>query len=134
MRAKTLGVMPPETYTQAMKTMSARRWRMDEPGPLGPPEKPVLLARAIEVAEGTGVTLDDLAAERGLPIRDLAWTSEPPPGMSPGGAPSVPSALVTAISQLGSRRTARSLGVRGDAGGHASSRRTCRDAAVPCRS
>jgi Zn-dependent peptidase ImmA (M78 family)/transcriptional regulator with XRE-family HTH domain len=71
MRARTLGAMTPETYTQAMKTMSARRWRKDEPGPLGPPEKPVLLATAIEVAQQHGVTLDDLAAERGLPVRDL---------------------------------------------------------------
>lgn len=70
-RAQTLGVMDPAAYTQAMKTMSARGWRKREPVDLGPAEKPVLLAKALDVAADHGVTLDDLAAEHGLPLHDL---------------------------------------------------------------
>jgi len=71
MRARTLGLMDQQTYTQAMKTMSARHWRKDEPGPLGEPEKPILLAKALDVAQAHGVSLEDLAAERGLPVHEL---------------------------------------------------------------
>jgi Zn-dependent peptidase ImmA (M78 family)/transcriptional regulator with XRE-family HTH domain len=70
-RAQTLGKMDPTAYTQAMKTMSARGWRKREPVDLGPAEKPVLLAKALEVAAAHGVTLDALAAEHGLPLHDL---------------------------------------------------------------
>ncbi len=70
-RAQTLGVMDDHDYTQAMKTMSARRWRNPEPGDLGQPERPLVLAAAIRVAEDNGVTLDKLAEQHGLPIHDL---------------------------------------------------------------
>lgn len=70
-RAQTLGVMEASVYTQAMKTMSARNWRKIEPGDLGQPEKPLLLAKALDVAQAHGFTLDHLAAEHGLPVRDL---------------------------------------------------------------
>ncbi len=70
-RAQTLGTMDPTAYTQAMKTMSARGWRKREPVDLGPAEKPVLLAKALDVAAAHGVTLADLAAEHGLPLHDL---------------------------------------------------------------
>jgi Zn-dependent peptidase ImmA (M78 family)/transcriptional regulator with XRE-family HTH domain len=70
-RAQTLDRMSPAAYTQAMKTMSARGWRKREPVDLGPAEKPVLLAKALEVAATHGVTLDNLAAEHGLPLHDL---------------------------------------------------------------
>ena len=70
-RAQTLGRMDPTAYTQAMKTLSARGWRKREPVDLGPAEKPVLLAKALEVAAAHGVTLADLAAEHGLPLNDL---------------------------------------------------------------
>ena len=70
-RADTLGTITPTAYTQAMKTMSARGWRKREPVDLGPAEKPVLLAKALDVAATHGVTLDDLAAEHGLPLHDL---------------------------------------------------------------
>lgn len=70
-RAQTLGVMEQHNYIQAMKTMSARRWRYPEPGDLGPPEKPRLLSAALRVAEGNGITLDELASQHGLPIKDL---------------------------------------------------------------
>jgi len=70
-RAQTLGRMDQHAYTQAMKTMSARGWRKREPVDLGPAEKPVLLARALDLATAHGVTLDDLTAEHGLPLHDL---------------------------------------------------------------
>lgn len=70
-RAKDLQVMEPHTYTQAMKTMSVRRWRNPEPGDLGPPEKPRLLAAALRAAESNGISLDDLAKQHGLPSKDL---------------------------------------------------------------
>lgn len=71
MRAKMLRVMDDRTYTQAMKTMSARKWRNPEPGDLGPPEKPRLLAAALRAAADNGTTLEDLADRHGLPIEDL---------------------------------------------------------------
>jgi Zn-dependent peptidase ImmA (M78 family) len=70
-RAQTLGTMSDTAYTQAMKTMSARGWRKREPVDLGPPERPVLLPRALEVAAAHGVTLEALAAENGLPLHDV---------------------------------------------------------------
>ncbi|MGI9093404.1 MAG: ImmA/IrrE family metallo-endopeptidase [Mycobacteriales bacterium] len=70
-RASTLETLRPELYTQAMKTMSARRWRTQEPGDLGPPERPTLLARAVEVAGKNGTSLEDLSADRGLPLTDI---------------------------------------------------------------
>jgi Zn-dependent peptidase ImmA (M78 family)/transcriptional regulator with XRE-family HTH domain len=71
MRAKTLKVMDERTYIQALKTMSMRGWRKQEPGDLGPPEKPVLLRRAVDVAAATGVKLTDLVRCAGLPEHDI---------------------------------------------------------------
>lgn len=70
-RAHTLEVISTTTYTQAMKTMSIRGWRRDEPGNLGAPERPVLLGEAVRVAQENGTTLSDLADEAGLPLSDL---------------------------------------------------------------
>lgn len=70
-RAQTLNRMTDTAYTQAMKTMSARGWRKREPVDLGPAERPVLLPKALEVAAAHGVTLEALAAENGLPLRDV---------------------------------------------------------------
>lgn len=77
MRARTLGRMDPDTYTRAMKTISARGWRTQEPGDLGAPERPVLLAKALQVAEENGMTLDDLAEQHGLPVHDLRTILRP---------------------------------------------------------
>jgi Zn-dependent peptidase ImmA (M78 family)/transcriptional regulator with XRE-family HTH domain len=70
-RASTLGKIDAHTYTQAMKAVSARGWRTREPVHLGPPERPALLAEALRVAEAHGITLDDLAAQHGLPAAEL---------------------------------------------------------------
>src|SRR5882757_2737123 len=42
-------------YEQAWKALSARGWRKREPGPLGAPESPVLLRRALDVSAQAGV-------------------------------------------------------------------------------
>lgn len=60
-RSRDLGRMTPEAYTNAMKALSARGWRKNEPGSLRP-EEPALLRRAVEVAiTDREVDLDTLA-------------------------------------------------------------------------
>jgi Zn-dependent peptidase ImmA (M78 family)/DNA-binding XRE family transcriptional regulator len=71
MRAKTLDVMNERTCTQAFKTMSARGWRKREPGDIGPPEAPMLLSRAVDVATQTGTTLKEIIRRTGLPEDDI---------------------------------------------------------------
>lgn len=73
MRARSLGVMPDGTYRQAVRYMSARGWRTNEPGTLGAPEAPRLLALAATAAERRGLTLSQLSAETGWP---LAWVED----------------------------------------------------------
>jgi Zn-dependent peptidase ImmA (M78 family) len=63
-RAKDLGVMSEAMYVQGVQTMSARGWRTDEPGDLGAPESPRLLAQAVAVA---GIDAGDLAQTTGWP-------------------------------------------------------------------
>ncbi|MET7453586.1 ImmA/IrrE family metallo-endopeptidase [Streptomyces sp. NPDC005574] len=70
-RAKTLGVMSEHTYAQAWKTLSVRGWRKAEPGPLGNPEAPVLLQRALELMETTGTSFADFINRSGLPEADI---------------------------------------------------------------
>jgi Zn-dependent peptidase ImmA (M78 family)/transcriptional regulator with XRE-family HTH domain len=71
MRARALDVMSERTYLQAWKTLSARGWRKHEPGDLGPPESPILLQRALEVATDAGLTLEALIQRSGLPEDDI---------------------------------------------------------------
>lgn len=68
-RAKTLGVMTDARYTSAMKFMSAKGWRREEPGDKHgrPAEVPRLLTAALRELESEGVTLRDIVAEAGLP-------------------------------------------------------------------
>ena len=63
-RATDLGVMSDPIYTQAMRTVSARGWRISEPGELGAPESPRVLSLAIQSA---GADIASLAAETGWP-------------------------------------------------------------------
>lgn len=68
-RAKTLRCISDATYVQGMKTISARRWRDNEPGDLGPPEQPVLLQKAFDVlCESTGRSLAEVLTDEGLPV------------------------------------------------------------------
>jgi Zn-dependent peptidase ImmA (M78 family)/DNA-binding XRE family transcriptional regulator len=60
-RARTLGTLDDVSYENAMKTMSRRGWRKNEPGYLGPPEQPTLLTKALEALAATGFTLADLS-------------------------------------------------------------------------
>ena len=71
MRARALDVMDERTYSQAWKALSERGWRKREPGDLGPPESPVLLQRALQVAGEAGVTLEALIERAGLPEDDI---------------------------------------------------------------
>jgi len=71
MRAKTVGPMSDAEYTKAMKALSARGWRRQEPADLGAPETPRLLSAALKVAAHAGTTLEELAARGGLPIQVL---------------------------------------------------------------
>jgi Zn-dependent peptidase ImmA (M78 family)/transcriptional regulator with XRE-family HTH domain len=61
-RARTLGTLDETSYENAMKTMSRRGWRKNEPGYLGPPEQPTLLTKALEALSTTGFNLTDLSA------------------------------------------------------------------------
>lgn len=70
-RAKTLDVMDDRTYIQAWKTLSVRGWRKREPGELGQPEEPVLLRRAIQVAEDTGHSFRKIIDAAFLPWDDV---------------------------------------------------------------
>jgi len=63
-RASDLGAMSEPVYTQAMRTVGARGWRISEPGELGAPESPRVLSLAIESAGGDAASL---AAETGWP-------------------------------------------------------------------
>jgi Zn-dependent peptidase ImmA (M78 family) len=67
-RASTLGVMSEEAYIQAVKAMSARGWRTREPEPLGPPESPQLLFKAVAILRDNGVSEDDLVTLTCLPV------------------------------------------------------------------
>lgn len=70
-RAKTLGVMSDDTYLNAVKTMSARGWRKQEPEQLGPPESPQLLHKAVALLEHDGDTVETLAELASLPIDEV---------------------------------------------------------------
>lgn len=67
-RAKSLGVMPEAAYVQALKTMSTRGWNRREPVQLTTVEEPVLLSRAAKLLSEIGGSLENLAAEVGLPV------------------------------------------------------------------
>ena len=68
-RAKTLDVMGEAAYMQAMRTMSARGWRHDEPGTISAIESPALLSKAMSIA---GLTAPDVAAAIGWPVDMVA--------------------------------------------------------------
>lgn len=67
-RSNTLGVMPEGTYQQAIRYMSARGWRVNEPGDLGPGEAPQILTRAASAAEHAGLSVSLLASGTGWPL------------------------------------------------------------------
>lgn len=70
-RAKTLGVMDEHTYAQAWKALSVRGWRKVEPGSLGAPEAPILLHRAVDLIETTGLSFTEFVGRAGLSETDV---------------------------------------------------------------
>lgn len=73
-RANDLGRLSNHAYLNAMKAMSAKGWRKEEPGDdlLGTPERPRLVGRALDlIRENFDLSLDDVAAEAGLPSREV---------------------------------------------------------------
>jgi Zn-dependent peptidase ImmA (M78 family)/transcriptional regulator with XRE-family HTH domain len=67
-RSRELGVMTDAGYRRAVTWMSANGYRTTEPGDLGPPESPVLLERAMEVAESAGMSQEAVANAANLPL------------------------------------------------------------------
>jgi len=86
-RARTLDIMNEHRYTNAVKAMSARGWRITEPGDdvLGALEQPVLIDRALHQLHSLGLDVDAIAAEAALPAADLHTliraTRDPRPGI-----------------------------------------------------
>jgi Zn-dependent peptidase ImmA (M78 family)/DNA-binding XRE family transcriptional regulator len=67
-RARRLGKLEEIEYVRATKAMSARGWRIDEPGDLGAPESPVVLRRAVELLSREGLTVEEIAEDTALPL------------------------------------------------------------------
>lgn len=73
LRARDLGVISDAAYRRAMMEMNRRGWRKNEPAPLGDPEQPELLGRAMALlGSRRHFTLDDLSAELALGPEGLA--------------------------------------------------------------
>ena len=73
-RAKDLKILSPESYRSAMKYMSARGWRTEEPGDrqMGHPESPVLLERALRRVEvDAHLEIDETLQLAQLPVADI---------------------------------------------------------------
>lgn len=74
-RARELELLSATAYTNAMKYLSRKGWRVREPGTKHAPEEPALLAEALSLLERSGTSLEDLANEAHLPpSADLART------------------------------------------------------------
>jgi len=72
-RSRDLRVLSDNDYTNAMRFMSTRGWRTQEPGDreLGPPEAPLLLERALRTIEiRNGITTEELIQAAHLPLGD----------------------------------------------------------------
>lgn len=67
MRTRDLGRISEAEYTRGMRHMSLKGWRKVEPVQLGAPERPLLLGRAVAALATTGMSLESLAEECGLP-------------------------------------------------------------------
>jgi Zn-dependent peptidase ImmA (M78 family)/DNA-binding XRE family transcriptional regulator len=72
-RANTLGVMSDQRYVSALKAMSVRKWRVNEPGDdrLGPLEEPALLPSAFRHLSDLGLTWRDVARDASLPVDEV---------------------------------------------------------------
>jgi Zn-dependent peptidase ImmA (M78 family)/transcriptional regulator with XRE-family HTH domain len=68
-RARDQQAISEAEYVQAMKYMSMKGWRRNEPVQIGSPEIPTLLGKATDALASTDVALEALAAEAGLPLQ-----------------------------------------------------------------
>lgn len=68
MRAHMLGKLTDHSYRRGMQQLSI--WGYPEPGPLGDPEQPVLLPRAIDLLGGESA-LTKIADAAGLPLSEV---------------------------------------------------------------
>jgi Zn-dependent peptidase ImmA (M78 family)/DNA-binding transcriptional regulator YiaG len=68
-RARQDGLITEKGYTSATRYITRAGWRQTEPGDGGPPERPRLLAAAMEALGRSGMTVGDLADEARLPLR-----------------------------------------------------------------
>jgi Zn-dependent peptidase ImmA (M78 family) len=70
-RAKSLQVMSEHTYRRAVTELNARGWRTQEPLDDGRAEEPLLLGKALDLAENHGVSREALASQARLPIETV---------------------------------------------------------------
>jgi Zn-dependent peptidase ImmA (M78 family) len=72
-RAKDLEILSDQRYVSAMKYMSARGWRREEPGDrlLGRPEVPRLVNAALREIASDDLGIEELAFKAGLPAGDV---------------------------------------------------------------
>ena len=73
----------PPAYESAMKQMSRRGWRTQEPGHLGPPEQPRLLRQATDLLEESGTSVEEIAGRMGLPVERVEELLGPPSSEHP---------------------------------------------------
>ncbi|TDC00176.1 ImmA/IrrE family metallo-endopeptidase [Micromonospora fluostatini] len=64
-RGHDLGIYRDHTYRRGMSLLA--QWGHPEPGDLGPREQPSLLGRAVDLLNQQHTTIEDLAAQAGLP-------------------------------------------------------------------
>lgn len=64
-RGHELGIYRDHTYRRGMSLLA--QWGHPEPGDLGPREQPSLLGRAVDLLDQQRTTIEDLAAQAGLP-------------------------------------------------------------------
>lgn len=71
-RGRDLKTLSEVDYQRTMKRMSAMGWRSKEPVDIGPPERPELLTRAVEVLDAAGGSLHAIASEMGIARKRMA--------------------------------------------------------------
>lgn len=72
-RARSLRVISADAYQSAMRYMSFRGWRTQEPGDreMGAPEGPLLLERSLGRAKEVGFSVEELVDSAHLPLGDM---------------------------------------------------------------
>ncbi len=94
-RARRLGCLSDVSYRNAMATLSSRGWRRNEPGLITTLEQPSLLAKAVELLEGEGITEAQLVEQCRVPHGLFRSVT----ARSPSSEPSVASVSVKESSR-----------------------------------